>query len=103
MPWNRADELIYMNWYKKFNNVEEKFEKECKNINNPITTIDFVVHLKENITLGIDVVYNDFPNIPEEKIELLRNNHVNNYYQVKAEWILSNYGCQKNIVCKKLL
>ena len=103
LPWNRADELIYMNWYKQFNNVEEKFEKECKNINNPITTIDFVVHLKENITLGIDVVYNDFPNIPEEKIELLRNNHVNNYYQVKAEWILSNYGCQKNIVCKKLL
>ena len=53
--------------------------------------------------IGIDIVDNDYPNVPNEKINALKKYKVTNYYQVKAEWILSNYGHQDIIECKKLL
>jgi hypothetical protein len=86
-----------------YNSITEQEEKELKILCKTDLYIDFVVCLNEKTLIGIDIVYDGYCDVPREKIDLLKDYKVNNFYQVKAEWILSNYGQQENIQCKKLL
>jgi hypothetical protein len=103
LSWDKIDDLLYMKWYKNFNSISEEEQKNIKYLDNAEYCIDLVVCLNNKTLIGIDIVYNDYPDVAPEKINALKKYKVNNYYQVKAEWILSNYGPQDNIECKKLL
>jgi hypothetical protein len=103
LSWDKIDDLLYMKWYKNFNSISEEEQKNIKYLDNAEYCIDLVACLNNKTLIGIDIVYNDYPDVSAEKINALKKYKVNNYYQVKAEWILSNYGIQDNIECKKLL
>ena len=103
LSWDKIDDLLYMKWYKNFNNISEEEQKNIKYLDTAEYCIDLVACLNNKTLIGIDIVYNDYPDVATEKINVLKKYKINNYYQVKAEWILSNYGHQDNIECKKLL
>tara|TARA_Y100000992_G_C21259819_1_gene490628 strand:+ start:117 stop:1433 length:1317 start_codon:yes stop_codon:yes gene_type:complete len=101
--WKKIDNLLHIKHNMMYNSITEQEEKELKILCKTDLYIDFVVCLNEKTLIGIDIVYDGYCDVPREKIDMLKDYKVNNYYQVKAEWILSNYGQQENIQCKKLL
>ena len=63
---------MYINWYNKINNLSEEEQKNIKYINSAEYFIDLVACLNNKTLIGIDIVYNDYPDVTTEKINALK-------------------------------
>ncbi len=99
------EDLRLFNLQADLKNMKEEKEalvKDAEQIKIPNTSIDFVVCLN-NKNIGFDILYPGYENVPTNKINILKKNKVKNFYQVKADWILSNYDIPKYIEAEKIL
>jgi|UniRef100_A0A6C0ISQ7 hypothetical protein len=100
-----VDDLINSAWLSKFNNMKDVTEENIKDISyieDPLATIDLVVYINKRF-VGFDIVYPGYENVPKKKIELLNKCKVTDYYQIKAEWILSKSKHTTQLDALKLL
>lgn len=99
------EDLRIFNLQADIKNMKEEkpaLINDAEQIKMPRSNVDFVVCLN-NKNIGFDILYPGYENVSTNKLTILKKYKVKNFYQVKADWILSNYDIPKYIEAEKLL